>query len=267
MVLSVTSFQDVAANLRQSFRVLANGRPGGSVLELPGLSIASLGVTFQMFNAAFLSEPVETETALEARLRGARDYFAAQTLRWSFWICEDWLVTTSIRRKLSRACETVGLRLSSEMPGMAAERMRRPTQNLPSIELRRVDSAQTLNDFRALGATCFHVPIAWFSEVFDNAIAVAHPFVCWVGYRDGEPVATAATVSADGITGLYNVATAPAHRRRGYGEAITRLAIDAAIRQDDSTRFVLQSTSEGLRLYQRMGFQPITRLLVYNSIP
>jgi GNAT superfamily N-acetyltransferase len=261
------SFRDVADNLRQSFRVLANGRPRGSVLDLPGLSIASLGVTFQMFNAAFLNEPVETERALEERLHTARDYFAAQALRWSFWICEDWLLTGGIRRKLSRACETVGLRVSSEMPGLAAELIRRPARELPAIELRRVDSVETLNDFRALGATCFHVPIAWFSEVFDGALAASHPFVCWVGYREGEPVATAATVSTQGITGLYNVATAPSYRRRGYGEAITRHAIDAAARETDSTRVVLQSTSEGLRLYQRIGFQPVTRVLVYNSVP
>ena len=101
------SFQCVADNLRQSFRVLADGRPRGSVLELPGVSIASLGVTFQMFNAAFLSEPVETERALEATLRTRRDYFESQALRWSFWICEDWL-RPAIRRKLSRACETWG---------------------------------------------------------------------------------------------------------------------------------------------------------------
>ena len=263
----MTSFHCVADNLRESFRVLASGRPRGSVLELPGVSIASLGVTFQMFNAAFLSERVETEAALEAGLRAAKDYFAFQQVRWSFWICEDWLATTGIRRKLSSACRNVGLRLSSEMPGLASEGISPPSRALPALDLRRVDSAGTLDDFRGVGSTCFHVPIDWFSEVFDAGIAVTHPFVCWVGYRGGEPVATAATVSAHGVTGLYNVATAPSCRHRGYGEAITRQAIDAAVRATDSTRVVLQSTSQGLRLYQRMGFQPVTRVLVYNSVP
>jgi ribosomal protein S18 acetylase RimI-like enzyme len=134
-----------------------------------------------------------------------------------------------------------------------------------------VQSLQTLDDFRALGSTCFHVPIAWFSEVFDPGIGGQDTFVCWVGYRDGLPVATAATVSGNGVIGLYNVATAPEHRQRGYGEAITRHAIDAALREtgsrEDATRFVLQSTLDGLGLYQRLGFQPVTRVLVYSSIP
>jgi GNAT superfamily N-acetyltransferase len=262
----MSPFHCVADNLRQSFRVLADGRPRGSVLELPGVSIASLGVSFQMFNAAFLSEQVEKQTALEARLRAAKEHFDSNSLRWALWICEDW-IATGLRRRLSRTCENLGLRLSSEMPGMAADRIRPPSRNLPVIEFRRVDSTQTLDCFRALGATCFHVPISWFSEVFDAAITANHPFVCWVGYLDRQPVATAATVSAHGITGLYNVATAPEYRQRGYGEAITRHAIDAAIRQSNPDRIVLQSTSAGLRLYRRMGFEPVTRVLVYNSIP
>ena len=63
------------------------------------------------------------------------------------------------------------------------------------------------------------------------------------------------------------MATAPEYRQRGYGEAITRYAIDAAMRENGLSRVVLQSTSQGLRLYERMGFQPVTRVLVYNSIP
>lgn len=261
------SFECVANNLRQSFRVLAEGRESGGVTELPGVSIASLGASFQMFNAAFLSAPVETEAALNQRLGMARDYFLARGQRWAFWICEDWLTANGLRRRLSRACENVGLRLSSEMPGMSAERLAAPTRVLPALEMRRVDSESTLNDFRAIGASCFHVPIAWFAEVFNVSITLRHSFVCWVGYRDGEPVATAATIVHEGVIGLYNVATAAAHRHRGYAEAITRHAVDEATRQSGSTRVVLQATSGGLHLYQRIGFQPVTRILVYNSLP
>lgn len=260
------SFHHVADNLRQSFRALANGKPGASVIELPGVSIASLGVTFQMFNSAFLSERVETRAALEDRLRAAKDYFDSRALRWAFWISEDWLAT-GIRRKLSGTCATWGLRLSSDMPGMSAERLRRPARPLPAMEMRRVQSAQTLDDFRGLGSTCFHVPLAWFSEVFDSGVTGQSDFVCWVGYRDGVPVATSATVSANGVVGLYNVATAPEYRHRGYGEASTRHALDAALSEATAERIVLQSTADGLLLYRRMGFQPVTRVLVYSSIP
>ena len=110
------------------------------------------------------------------------------------------------------------------------------------------------------------MPIAWFSEVFDENVTARRKFVCWVGYREGLPVATAATVACQGVAGLYNVATVPNHRERGYGEAITRYAIAAAIRENKVERVVLQSTSQGLSLYRRMGFDTVTRILVYNSV-
>lgn len=254
----------MAENLRQSFRTLAEGRPGAEVVELPGLSIASLGVAFQMFNAAFLSEPVETESALEARLRSATGYFNSRGLAWAFWICEDWMAA-AIRRKVSRACQTYGLRLSAEMPGMAASSLRSPTRTLPEMEVRPIEPGTTLNDFRALGSTCFHVPIAWFSEVFDEHVAEHGVFRCWVGYREGVPVATAASLLSERALGIYNVATAPEHRKHGYAEAITRFVIDSAASEGQVRRIVLQSTSQGQRLYDRMGFYPVTRVLVYNS--
>jgi ribosomal protein S18 acetylase RimI-like enzyme len=258
------NFHSVEENLRQSFRALAAGRARADVIELPGVSVASLGVTFQMFNAAFLSAPVGTQTELEDRLRTAGDHFHARGLRWSWWICEDWL-GTGIRRKLSRTCEAAGLRLSSEMPGMAADRIAPVARKLPQIEIRRVNSVEALDDFRALGSTCFHVPIAWFSEVFNEDLVMGGSFVCWVAYHDGLPVATAAAVVSKGVTGLYNIATGPEYRHRGCAEAITRHVIEWGAHECNGGHFVLQSTHLGQRLYERMGFRPVTRVLVYNS--
>jgi ribosomal protein S18 acetylase RimI-like enzyme len=258
------NFHPVAENLRYSFRALAADRPRGDILELPGVSVASLGVTFQMFNAAFLSGPVDTQSQLEDLLEAATNYFESRGLRWALWICEDWLAR-GLRRRLSRTCEAYSLRLSSEMPGMAAGRIIPATRRLPPIEIRRVDSPETLDDFRAIGSTSFHVPIAWFSEVFNEDVAVRGAFVCWVAYHDGLPVATAAAVASNGVVGLYNIATAPEYRHRGCGEAVTRHAIQWGMRECNAREVVLQSTYLGQRLYERMGFRPVTRVLVYNS--
>jgi ribosomal protein S18 acetylase RimI-like enzyme len=261
-------FRAVEENLRQSFRVLAAGRPGTDVAELPGVTIASLGAQFQMFNAAFLSAPVESAEELGGRLETARAHFAGRGTEWSFWICEDWLAAPA-RRKLTRCCLHAGLRLSSELPGMMASRICLPQRRLPELEFRRAVAGQEIEDFRDIGANCFHVPLGWFCEVFDDDMTARADFVCWAGYLDGEPVATAATViTPGGVIGVYNVATSPVHRRRGYGEAITRYAIDAARNGNGAgERVILQSTTQGYQLYRRLGFGEVTRILVYNSVP
>jgi ribosomal protein S18 acetylase RimI-like enzyme len=265
-------FEALEANLRQSFRILAETRPRADITELDGVSIASLGAAFQMFNAAFLSSHVPTREDLEERLRRARRLFASRGLPWAFWICEDWLARP-VRRSLCGASAAFGLRAAAEMPGMVADslseprRFSLPGRAAPSLDIRRAEGSQEMEDFRAIGSVCFHVPPAWFREVFDDTIP-SREFTCWVGYnRDAKPVATAATVVSDGVIGLYNVATVPDERGRGFAEAITRHAIRSASRESGLGRVTLQSTAQGERLYKRLGFREVSRVVVFNSTP
>jgi ribosomal protein S18 acetylase RimI-like enzyme len=257
------TFETVADNLRESFRVVAAGRSAGEVRELPGVSIAAAGVTFQMFNAAFLSAPVLTDAELEQRIHLCASHFNVRGLEWAYWVCEDWMDGRT-RRKSRQMFERHGLRHAVELPGMAAERIAPPVKPLPAVTVRRVADAPTRADFCAIGSFCFHVPINWFREVFDNH-AVFDRFAAYVGYWREVPVSTTAIVMGGGAIGVYNVATLPEHQRRGYGEAVMRHAVDQARKEHGIERTILQSTPAGLRLYERMGYRTITRVSVYAS--
>lgn len=256
-------FVAVADNLRESFRIIASSRPPGEVRELHGVSIAAAGVTFQMFNAAFLSAPVENETDLARRIMLASVHFDARGLEWAYWVCEDWM-NARARRRSQQVFEKHGLRHSVDLPGMAAERVLPPVKELPRIDVRRVRNGRTAPDFCGIGSACFHVPITWFREVFDSA-GVWERFAAYVGYVGGEPVSTAAVVLGGGALGVYNVATLPEYQCRGYGEAVMRYALDDARRTTGIERSILQSTPAGLRLYQRMGYQAVTTVAVYST--
>ncbi len=256
-------FENVAGNLRESFRAIAASRGPGEIRELRGVSIASAGVAFQMFNAAFLSEPVASEGELARRIMLPSVHFNARGLEWAYWVCEDWL-EASARRRSRQVFEKHGLRHSVDLPGMVAERILPPVKALPKLEIRCVGDAATRDAFCAIGSVCFHVPVPWFREVFDND-CVWERFIGYVGYVDGEPVSTAAAVMGGGAVGVYNVATMPEHQRRGYGEAVMRHAVAEAQRRHGIERTILQSTPAGHRLYERMGFRTVTKVAVYAS--
>ncbi len=256
-------FTDVADNLRASFRVIAASRAPGEIRELRGVSIAAAGVTFQMFNAAFLSEPVLSENELAQRIMLPAMHFESRGQEWAYWVCEDWL-TPRARRRSRQIFEQHGLRHSVDLPGMVAERLTPPVRPLPAIEVRRVRSSVTRDAFCAIGSTCFHVPIAWFCEVFESE-AVWDGFAAYVGYADGEPVSTAAIVFASGAIGVYNVATLPGSQRRGYGEAVMRQAVSEAQRRHGVERTLLQSTPAGYAMYERMGYRTVTKVAVYST--
>jgi ribosomal protein S18 acetylase RimI-like enzyme len=257
------TFENVADNLRESFRVIARGREAGEVRELPGVSIASAGSTFEMFNAAFLSAPAATPNELARRVALAAVQFQARGLQWAYWVCED-LLAPRARRASREIFEDAGLRHSVDLPGMVAECVRPPARPLPALEVRRVAAGPTRDAFCAIGSTCFHVPLAWFREVFDGP-ATWEDFASYVGYLDGDPVCTTAIIHGGGALGVYNVATLPGHQRKGYGEAVMRHALNDAARRHGITRTLLQSTPAGLRLYERMGYHTAAKIAVYAT--
>jgi GNAT superfamily N-acetyltransferase len=268
-IFTALDFRPVEANLRECFRILASRRARGDVLELPGVTVASAGVAFQMFNAAFLSSSVETVPDLEERIDLAKRHFSGLRVRWSFWLCEDWMAK-DLRRKAGSIFQRFGLHVSSEMPGMVAESLRNGPHPEREIRLHPAVSGESLREFRQIGALCFHVPPGWFAEVFDDEMSRRPGFRAWVAYENGVPVGTAGAVSAGDVTGLYNIAILPEYRRLGYGTAVTRLAAEAALmyageKNLGANKLILQASAQGVRMYEQMGFRTVTRIVVYNS--
>lgn len=257
-------FRSVEENLRHSFRLFATSRKLGEIREMPGVSIASAGVSFQMFNAAFLSEPVRSEQELSRRIALAAVHFGARGLGWSWWICEGWL-ERKVARRSAQLLRNHRLHLASELPGMVAERLRAPVRPLPAMDIRRVAGDSSWTPFCDIGSACFHVPAAWFREVFEAPGIWNNGFAGYVGYVGGKPVCTAATVVSHGVAGVYNVATLPDYQRKGCGEAIMRHALRQAREEHGVERSILQSTAQGFSLYQRMGYCTVTTVSVYNS--
>lgn len=230
---------------------------------MDGVSIASAGVTFQMFNAAFLSAPVSSEGQMERRVAQAAVHFSARGQRWSYWICHGWLEARTGRR-LQPILHKHRLYQAVELPGMLADELLPPLQQLPKIEVRRVSEGPVKDAFCAIGSVCFNVPLPWFCEVFDGG-GIWDDFAAYVGYVNGEPVSTAATVIGGGAVGVYNVATMPDRRRGGCGEAVMRHALERARVDHGLSRTILQSTPQGFELYKRMGYRTVTSVAVFCS--
>jgi ribosomal protein S18 acetylase RimI-like enzyme len=261
----VTQFEPVELNLRACFRALASHRDGSETRAFAGIEIISLGVRFQMFNAAFLTSPVQDEADFARRVAAAEVHFGARGIKWSFWLCDGWL-PAELARRAERVFHRCGLTVASEMPGMIAERPAPPTRPPPIAEMRLVErEGPALRHFREIGAVCFKVPPDWFEEVFDAQTTARTPFQAWVGYAGARPVVTAATVAGGGAIGVYNIATLPDFRGRGYAEWIARECIAREIPSAGDLPVVLQSTAVGLRLYERMGFRSVARFRVWVS--
>ena len=87
---------------------------------------------------------------------------------------------------------------------------------------------------------------------------------CYLGELDGEPVATGMSVTFGSLTGLFSIATVPGQRGRGFGAAITARAVSDA-RAAGSPWCWLQSSPDGYRVYQGLGFRTIEIWATWHS--
>jgi N-acetylglutamate synthase len=78
----------------------------------------------------------------------------------------------------------------------------------------------------------------------------------YVGEVGGEPVVTAMSVTLEPAVGIFNVATPPAYRRRGYGAAATARALRDGLEHGASWGW-LQSTEAGHSVYESLGFMTL----------
>ena len=86
---------------------------------------------------------------------------------------------------------------------------------------------------------------------------------CFVGYRDGVPVATSLRFLSDGVVGIYGIATVPEARNRGFGSAMTLAALEDGRAQGYHVG-VLGATAMGEPIYRRLGFQELYRVTQFE---
>ncbi|MGH9667014.1 MAG: GNAT family N-acetyltransferase [Bryobacteraceae bacterium] len=255
----------VEENLRSAMRFFGQADERGLLREAPGVSLIFSGIDYSVFNSALLSAPVEAKADdLQNRIATAAAHFGPRGLRWSFWVCED-MLDRSIRRQARKAFSASRLVPFTDPPGMLAEALALPNRALPEIECRRVTDAATRLAFAHITCIGFEIPYAIAKQVYEPDRAWTGDYVGWLGYANGVPVATAATVVAGGTVGVYSVATLPAWRHRGYAEALLRVVLGDIRTRTGVERTVLQSSKAGLSLYQKMGYRTVTRFIVYLS--
>jgi predicted acetyltransferase len=85
----------------------------------------------------------------------------------------------------------------------------------------------------------------------------------YVGYLGADPVATAELAIGGGVVGLYGVSTRAAHRRCGYGTALTAYSL----REGRAAGFrtaILQAVPDVVGVYCRPGFEAFGEFVEYK---
>src|SRR5580692_7456924 len=139
----------VAGNLLEALRFFGNARSDAEIRDLPGVSLIFCGLNYAAFNAALQARPIQGDAdaqELGRLIDASAKHFDARSLRWTYWLCEDFL-GQPLRREAPRVFKRHGLRQLTEAPGMYAEQLAPAIRSLPPLEVRAVADEPTRDAF------------------------------------------------------------------------------------------------------------------------
>lgn len=195
------------------------------------------------FNGAWIGE--DSQTAVDALPGAIAEVEAAGAL--------PWVQTRSRHKRTRQAAIDLGLTHEERIPGMAV-RAGELAEVGAEIEIALVVDDDRDETNRIL-AVSFDAAKELFDGICDGLWTIDE--VSWyVGRVGGAIVSTAVGFTADGATGIFNVATPPQHRGRGYGAALTARAVRDGFDAGSEFAF-LQSSEMGRSVYHRLGFRNV----------
>ncbi len=157
---------------------------------------------------------------------------------------------------VEEAARQLGFTSEERVPGMVAGPDDLGDPPVRDIHVIRVETADGLAQALSVAATSFGVPAEIPAAMYGLEVAELEGFHYYLGRVGERDVATAAGFTIEGTVGIFNVATLPADRGRGYGAAITaRAARDGFDSGADLAG--LQSSLMGESMYSGLGFREV----------
>ncbi len=202
------------------------------------------------FNGAWVVE--DSQAAVEALAEAVAEVEAAGA-----W---PWVQTRSGHDRTQQQARHLGLTQLVGVPGMVIRpgEFAAPPAEI-EIGLVRDGDADVVNE---LLSTCLEAP----KELFDDlgsGLRRLKEASWYVGRAEGAIVSTGVGFTLDGATGVFNVATLPEHRGRGYGAALTSRVVRDGF-EAGSLFAYLQSSEIGHGVYRRLGFRDVEEYVLLS---
>jgi ribosomal protein S18 acetylase RimI-like enzyme len=225
--------------------------PGAEIVSEPGFEMILTGISHPLGNAVIRTELGERELERWAEVvrKRATDVPIA------------WFLTHARELELAPVLERAGFASQGGAPAMVLTRLDYAAQ-LPSARLEEVRDERSLDVWLQVLSAVFdpsRILEPLFGAPFRRlGFGEDSPIRGFVAYMDEKPVATSLVYFAGEVAGVYCVGTLPEARGKGVGTAATGACVEAAFARGAKS-VILQSSTLGLPVYEKLGFRTVGR--------
>ncbi|MFN8435450.1 MAG: GNAT family N-acetyltransferase [Anaerolineales bacterium] len=250
---------------------LSSRSPIAKTFQGTGIKASSTGLKLPLLNLAFGANfPDETDPfEIESEVKQVIDFFAERNVPW-YW----WMNAEPRPANIATFLEKFGCVYDAPpLPAMIAP-TKQVTSSFPQVAnnvyVWQASSIKDLQMASTIRRIAFQFTegeaLTYFEDMAQDWLSNKNPVRLFLaGPKEGEAVSIGAIIEAEGIPGIYVMATLPEFHRQGYGKAVlTRLLSEAA--KCEGKIVALTASSAGAGLYAQFGFRHLFDFNFY-SIP
>ena len=238
------------------------GKPFAEVdlSDRPELAIAWPDTNFPFYNAVFLTEPLSCAEVVQHRVKEAAAYMRARQ-NWGLFVVCLGNLSWAAKENLPAILNQEKFVQTFPMTGMAGDILPFEAPGHPALRFEPIRDEATIQDFVQLNCVSYDVPVDESRSLLKDRTIWREQAYRFVAYESSKPVATATAIINEGCVFLFLVATAPEARRKGYGTAVVRHALQTAHEATGISRTVLHATQAGYPLYLHLGYHPTVKFM------
>ena len=248
---------------------LSSRSPQAERFEGKGVKASSTGFKIPLLNLALGCNFPDNSTPehVDEEIEAIKTFFANRNVPW-YW----WMNAAPSPRNIRHILKKHGLEYDHPpLPAMAVSLKIDFSTHPTYPDSIHVWQAQSIEDLRAaskIRRLAFKFAdgqaLSYFEDMASDWLYAKGVKLLLAGENEASPVSIGAVIEAEGIPGVYVMATLPDQHRKGYGKAIlSRLMREAA--SQGHQIMALTASNAGFGLYTQFGFRHIFGFDFYIS--
>jgi GNAT superfamily N-acetyltransferase len=254
----------IEKNFLEKFIYFISRIQGMEVVKINNIFLSNSNLRSDTFNTAIGGNVKEDNFNKYAK--EVRDYFTDKNLPMAWWCGPSSLIgkDNQILLELGFVNEEMDVCMAADLENISTGFL---SEN-SDLDIREAVSKAQIRDFSYALALVFEPfddnVIKFYETIAVETSQLYKNMKLYVGYYKDEPV-TSSCCFFDGCTaGVYDIATVPSFRGRGFGSYMTFHTLLES-KKNGYKIAVLGASDKGLSIYEKLGFESFGNFYVYSN--